>query len=62
MPDIAMCKGEGCLQKNDCYRYRAIPSEYQSYFRIPPYEHETCVFFAHISPGDKLVDLQILVC
>lgn len=32
MPDISMCHGEGCPQKETCYRYTAKPSEYrQSY-------------------------------
>ena len=39
MPDIAMCKGEGCPIRDDCYRYRATPSEYvQSYFAVTPYD------------------------
>lgn len=39
MPDIAMCKGEGCPIREDCYRYKATPSEYvQSYFSTTPYD------------------------
>lgn len=37
MPDIAMCKGDGCLVKEMCYRYTAKPSLYQSYFVTPPF-------------------------
>lgn len=37
MPDITMCKGEGCTIKEECYRYTAKPSEYlQSYFVESP--------------------------
>lgn len=33
MPDITMCKGEGCSRKLDCYRYTADPDLYwQSWF------------------------------
>ena len=45
MPDISMCKGEDCLLKNECYRYTATPSEYQSYFVDPPYIEDECEFF-----------------
>jgi len=31
-PDITMCKGAGCPVRENCYRYKAEPSEYQSYF------------------------------
>lgn len=37
MPDISMCTGGDCPLKNDCYRYKATPNEYQSYFSYPPY-------------------------
>ena len=32
MPDITMCKGDGCGIKNNCYRFRATPDRLQSYF------------------------------
>lgn len=31
MPDITMCVNTKCPVKKICYRYRAIPDEYQSY-------------------------------
>jgi hypothetical protein len=38
MPDITMCKGEGCIQREGCYRFTAKPSEYrQSYFIDVPF-------------------------
>jgi hypothetical protein len=40
MPDITMCSGNGCPIKDGCYRYYAKPSERQSYFIEPPYNHE----------------------
>lgn len=36
MPDISMCSGKSCPVKKKCYRYKAKPSEYQSYFAEPP--------------------------
>ena len=40
MPDISMCKGNGCPIKENCYRYKAIPEQCQSFFLQPPYDHE----------------------
>lgn len=31
MPDIAMCRNPTCEKKNECWRYMAIPSQYQCY-------------------------------
>lgn len=46
MPDISMCMGEGCPMKEECYRYKARPSEYsQSYFMEVPYKDESCEYF-----------------
>lgn len=47
MPDITMCYGEGCPQKESCYRYLATPDEYrQSYFTTPPVkEDKTCDYY-----------------
>lgn len=43
MPDICMCYGDGCMLKDRCHRYKAIPyREWQSYFAAPP-----------IKPGEK---------
>ncbi len=55
MPDIAMCKGEGCPLKQQCYRYRAIPSDWrQSYFAEVPYIEGKCEYFRQIEKGDRL--------
>jgi len=62
MPDITMCKGHGCPWRNDCHRYRAVPSEYrQSYFAEPPFESDEfvrCQHFSHLCPDDQLVDVD----
>lgn len=46
MPDISMCVGKECPQKDKCYRYTAIPCEYrQAYFVTPPYTMDGCPYF-----------------
>ena len=46
MPDIAMCKGGRCPQKDKCYRFTATPSEYrQSYFTEAPFKMDGCPYF-----------------
>jgi hypothetical protein len=42
MPDIAKCKGTNCPYKETCYRYTAEPSDYQSYFSVPPIKDGKC--------------------
>jgi metallophosphoesterase superfamily enzyme len=37
MPDITLCRGEGCTIKEECYRHTAKPSERQAYFVEPPF-------------------------
>lgn len=50
MPDISMCKGDGCTIKDTCYRFTATPSKWrQSYFTNPPIkEDSTCDYFMEI--------------
>ena len=31
MPDISMCKNEKCPLRLKCFRYMAVPYEYQAY-------------------------------
>lgn len=45
MPDITMCEGKECPIKNQCYRYTANPSDYQSYFAESPWDGEKCEMF-----------------
>lgn len=43
MPDITMCKGQGCPQRSTCYRHIAKPNPYrQSYFAEPPRDDSGC--------------------
>lgn len=46
MPDITLCKGEGCSAKESCYRFTATPSPYmQSYFTESPIEGTDCDYY-----------------
>jgi hypothetical protein len=45
MPDITMCKGTGCPVKDECYRFTASPSDYQSYFVDPPIKDGKCEMY-----------------
>ena len=48
MPDISMCKGNDCKLKETCYRYKAKPSEYQSYFIDAPFKDGDCSHYWEI--------------
>ena len=46
MPDITMCKGDGCIKKEGCYRFKAVPDAIlQSYFLEAPYVDNECYYF-----------------
>jgi hypothetical protein len=42
MPDLDMCPGTDCPQKETCYRFTAKPSDWQSYFTVPPLKNGQC--------------------
>jgi len=44
MASITMCTGKGCAEKNDCYRYRAIPSPNQRWQQFDPGNTAKCFF------------------
>ena len=44
-PDITMCMGTNCPDKQKCYRYTAKPSDYQSYFINPPIKDGKCEMY-----------------
>ncbi len=56
MPDITMCKGDHCPAKNNCYRFRAIPSERQSVFAELPFDDRlgVCDSFDDIKHYNKI--------
>lgn len=58
MPDITMCKGDGCSAAENCYRYRAIPNRFwQSYFVESPGIDKSCKHFEPLRKGDKIRDI-----
>lgn len=46
MPDISMCRGEGCHLKERCFRYTA-PESHRQTFMSTPYDSKTktCGYF-----------------
>ena len=49
MPDISMCNGTNCPLKEECYRHKATPSDWQPYFMESPIKEDgTCDYFMEI--------------
>lgn len=57
MPDISMCLNNDCSIKDSCYRFKAIPSDYQYYcdFKFNP--NGSCDDFLHIIDTEDVIDL-----
>ena len=45
MPDITMCLNSECDKRDSCYRFVAIPSDYQSYGSFRPEPDGECLHF-----------------
>jgi len=45
MADIAMCQGNECPVKENCWRYMAPTGIWQAYLATPPYTEEGCEYF-----------------
>lgn len=59
MPDISMCNNNVCPLRVKCYRFRALPSEMQSYSRFEPVLENgvwKCEFFIELGKSDKTKD------
>ena len=41
MPDITLCRGEGCPLKDKCLRHTSTPFVPQSWFMHVPYDHDS---------------------
>jgi hypothetical protein len=49
MPDISMCSNRTCPQRNECYRFRAVPNPYrQAYSDFKPDVSGVCDHFSSI--------------
>jgi hypothetical protein len=57
MPDISMCKGGSCPDKEQCYRYTATPSHWQSYANFMDFpgngKHKKCDYYLKIKKEQK---------
>ena len=54
MADITMCRDSKCPQRNNCYRYLAIPNPYrQSYFVESPKKMDGCPYFMKATEEEK---------
>ena len=56
MPDISMCKNDKCPSKEECYRYRAIPSDVRQLYGGFTLEKSKnkCDYYMSILKSDKL--------
>lgn len=54
MPDITMCRGDGCPKKQSCYRYTAKASDYQSFFMTPPVKDGECDHYWEDEPKELM--------
>jgi Protein of unknown function (DUF2934) len=58
--DIAMCPGEDCPLRQDCYRFRGVVAARQDFFGATPYDHAagTCDRFwdlARLRPSESSI-------
>lgn len=54
MSDITLCTGHWCKARAECYRFRAVPSDFgQSWTQFDGCTEE-CKFFVPIQPGALL--------
>ena len=54
MSDITMCEGIDCPIRSHCYRFKAIPEDYQHYFIKTPYEYDYCDKFISTKEEEDL--------
>lgn len=55
MPDIAMCVNKSCHMREQCYRFRATPSERQAYADFRPGPEGGCLHFSPVSPAEARI-------
>jgi hypothetical protein len=57
-PDISMCRNSDCPSHRLCYRFMAIPSDYQTTARFEPEEGQIrCDHFIEITQDDRTTEL-----
>jgi len=50
MPDISKCRNKKCDRKNECYRYRVIPSPMFQTYGV--FDEKDCKHFSQIREDD----------
>lgn len=59
MPDITMCPGGSCPDKERCYRFIAEPNPFrQSYFMSPPRKDGECNYFSPTSEDQHEAEVR----
>lgn len=60
MADISMCSDSKCPLKNDCYRFRAIPSEFRQAYAGFTYDQEikNCENYWSIGKREDLTPIK----
>jgi len=59
MPDISMCDNKKCPSKEKCYRFKAVPNDYQTYADFKPEKNEDkCDAFWEIKKGHRIVTIK----
>lgn len=57
MPDMSMCKNYQCIKRDNCYRYRAVPSTHWQSYMMPI--AETCKHFWMIDKDSMLSNVAL---
>lgn len=52
MTDFAMCSGEGCGVRSECYRHVSTPGDWQVWFARPPREEKFCMWLMPLRGGN----------
>ena len=61
MSDITICNNNECELKVNCYRYRAIPSDFmQSYSNFNSENNKDCEYYEPLKEGDRIVTIDKL--
>ena len=62
MADISMCHGEGCLRRDECYRYTSEADKYQSYGMFEQVCNEECGYeYIYILGGRRISNLRTMM-
>ena len=54
MPDISMCPNPKCRKRFRCYRFMAVPDDWQSYMSFVPTRTGKCHGYLKLNKGDKV--------